>query len=270
MMHNSFWIGVHPGLTDEMIDYMNNMVLEKHKQDWEDLGKVDPLWAIYTDSTRRYGKWDLDEFFRTGEEDVAGVLETAAKLDHPAGREAALDFGCGIGRLTRALAKHFQQCVGVDISATMIQQASKLNQAFPNCRFIVNNEDHLQAFADHSFDMIYTKWVLQHLPNKSHIRNYVAEFVRMLKINGLLVFQVRTGLSFKARLQVGRRLYNVLRVGGFTESFLYRRLHINPIRMTSISEGEMTEFLCTMNARILEVQRYHVPSGSGATYFVTI
>jgi ubiquinone/menaquinone biosynthesis C-methylase UbiE len=244
------------------------ITFQTHKQNWEDLAKVDPLWAIYSDPKRRYGKWNLEEFYSTGEKDVAGVLEVAARLGHPAAWESALDFGCGIGRLTRALGRRFQHCVGVDISAAMIHRARELNSTSHNCRFVVNDENSLKAFADDSFDMIYTKWVLQHLPGKPLIKHYVAEFIRTIKKNGLLVFQIRTNLSFKARLQAGRRIYGVLRAGGFTERFLYQRLGLNPIRMTTISESEMSEFLGTQKAHVLEVQRYQVSSGAGCTYFV--
>ncbi len=37
----------------------------------------------------------------------------------------ALDFGCGIGRLTQLLCKFFKKCIGVDISKEMIKLANK-------------------------------------------------------------------------------------------------------------------------------------------------
>ena len=46
-------------------------------------------------------------------------------------RDRALDFGCGVGRLTRALGTRFESALGVDISAGMIEQARRLNEAFP-------------------------------------------------------------------------------------------------------------------------------------------
>ncbi len=41
------------------------MSLKRHKQDWEDLGTVDPLWAIHSQPNRKFGKWDINEFFTT-------------------------------------------------------------------------------------------------------------------------------------------------------------------------------------------------------------
>jgi len=37
----------------------------------------------------------------------------------------ALDFGCGLGRLTQPLAERFDEAVGVDIAASMIEGARR-------------------------------------------------------------------------------------------------------------------------------------------------
>jgi predicted TPR repeat methyltransferase len=38
-------------------------------------------------------------------------------------RRAELDFGCGIGRLTRALSPELDECYGVDVSLRMVRLA---------------------------------------------------------------------------------------------------------------------------------------------------
>jgi len=37
--------------------------LEDLKTTWEDLGKLDPFFAVLTDPKKRYGKWNSHEFF---------------------------------------------------------------------------------------------------------------------------------------------------------------------------------------------------------------
>lgn len=108
------------------------MPLNSHKRDWEDLGKVDPLWAILSSPEKKFGNWNIDDFFVTGTIEIDKAMACAAKLGHPAGREVALDFGCGVGRLTRALARHFRHCHGVDISESMLARARELNASFSN------------------------------------------------------------------------------------------------------------------------------------------
>ncbi len=55
------------------------MQLSGHKRNWEDLAKMDAYWAILTDPEARYGKWDVDGFFRTGEQEIARVMYDAGR-----------------------------------------------------------------------------------------------------------------------------------------------------------------------------------------------
>jgi len=96
----------------------------------------------------------------------------------------ALDFGCGVGRLTQALARRFASCVGVDISQEMIRKAGSLNQ-HTHCRYLVNTSTRL-PFADASFSFIYSNIVLQHVPPR-YSRRYLREFARVLAPAGILV-----------------------------------------------------------------------------------
>ena len=60
--------------------------------------------------------WDAKDFFQTGVTEIDRVMEYAATLPVSFARHRALDFGCGIGRLTQALASHFSEVHGVDIA----------------------------------------------------------------------------------------------------------------------------------------------------------
>src|SRR6476619_7690763 len=107
----------------------------RQARDWNDLAQVDPLWAVLSVDDKRNRRWDPDEFFATGEADVEHILATATQLGRPAQRSRAFDFGCGVGRLTRALAQRFDETVGVDVSERMLEQARRLNADAPNITF---------------------------------------------------------------------------------------------------------------------------------------
>src|SRR5579862_7667567 len=80
--------------------------LARYKSDWEGLAERDALWAILTDESKAGGKWDLAEFMATGEAEIHAVMNHLAAIGHTPDRNAAaLDFGCGVGRLTQALAR---------------------------------------------------------------------------------------------------------------------------------------------------------------------
>ena len=230
------------------------MSLRRQKAEREELGNMDPYWAILADPNRKFGKWNIGEFFTVGDQEIRKVMESTMHLGYPLGRELALDFGCGVGRLTRALAMHFRQCYGVDISESMVAKARELNGSFPNSTFFVNAEENLHLFPDNCFDMIYTNLVLQHLPRKSTIRSYISEFVRTLKQNGLLIFQLLSYIPVRNRLQPRRRLYALLRTLGINERFLYERLGLHPLGINFICPDDVLALLNKTGAKVLRVE----------------
>jgi SAM-dependent methyltransferase len=243
--------------------------LERHRRDWEDLATVDPYWAVLTDPVRKHGGWDKDSFFATGESDIQAMLTTAAELGLPLGRGRALDFGCGPGRLTRALAARFDQVVGIDISAPLVTEARRLNADLRNCEFRVSGREDLSDFGDGSLDLVCSTIVLQHQPSHRVIRRYVAEFLRVVPPGGLVVFQLPTRIPLRNRIQPRRRLYSLLRALGLSPELLYRRLQLDPMRMTAMSGRRVTAAVERSGGRVL-VAKPDQYSGAfpSATYFV--
>jgi SAM-dependent methyltransferase len=160
--------------------------LQRH---WDTFGRTDPYWAILTDPARRGDRWDLEAFFATGAEEIAAHMEVAARRGVPRRRGRALDFGCGAGRLTQALAGHFAAVVGVDVAPSMVALARAHNRHGARCTYVVNDRPDLRDFADASFDLIYTGRVLQHIEPRYSV-SYLREFVRVLAPGGFLSFDL--------------------------------------------------------------------------------
>lgn len=245
------------------------MLLAKSRKHWDDMGQLDPCWAILSEPGTKFGGWDLHEFLATGGEEIEALMIAGQELGLPEGRGRALDFGCGIGRLTRALGHYFTRVIGTDISESMLRQASELDP-IPNISFVANSNDSL-PFATCSFDLIYTAIVLQHVPQKNAVRRYVAEFVRTLKIRGLLVMQIPSYIPLRNRLQPRRRLYGWLREAGVPAKILYNKLGLHPIPMTFLPEEEVRAIVDRNGGKVLKA----VPDSragshiSSRTYYVT-
>jgi len=167
--------------------------LDRLRDVWESLAKRDALWAVLSDQSKVGGKWDVAEFMKTGTVEVETVFQHLSSLNCiPNYTGAALDFGCGVGRLTQALAPRFASCVGVDISPEMIRKAETLNQ-YSHCRYVLNADAHL-PFANGSFSFVYTNIALQHVPPRL-AEIYLREFVRVLAPNGVLVFGIQDSFA---------------------------------------------------------------------------
>jgi ubiquinone/menaquinone biosynthesis C-methylase UbiE len=248
--------------------------IDSQAQDWNELAELDPHWAILTASGKRFGGWDTDEFFATGTVEARSFMARAEALGLPEGRGRALDFGCGLGRMTRALAAHFDSCIGIDIAEEMIRGAREANADIANVTFEVNEATDLRRFEDASFDLVYSMIVLQHVPDRDAIGGYVREFCRVLRPGGLAVFQLPTHIPAIFRLQWRRRLYLGLRRLGVSAPVLYRRLHLLPIAMSYIPEADMVRLVESQNARMVTVDRQRavglMNTGlTSSTYYVT-
>jgi SAM-dependent methyltransferase len=227
--------------------------LTEEKRNWEDFAAQDPFWAVLSQPEHKYGKWDRDAFYDTGEAQIAEVMDHAATFDRPRAFGDALDFGSGVGRLTRALAGRFDRAVGVDISQTMVDNASRFNEDVPNVSFRQNSRPDLSLFDAASFDLVNTRIVLQHLPDRETILGYLSEFLRVLRPGGILIFQLPSALPFVLRLQPRRNVYLVLRRLGLSPHFLYWRLGLHPNRMVAIPKPEVVAFLESKGGRVLDV-----------------
>ena len=160
---------------------------------WDKAGKEDPLYAILTEPDARGRGWDEDRFFATGRTEIDDALERIRSAGRTPGTERALDFGCGVGRLTQALAERFERVDGVDIAPSMIAEAERYNRFGSRCHYHVNARADLSMFGDAAFDLVFSLVVLQHIPPEL-ARGYVAEFIRVLRPDGLAVFQIATAV----------------------------------------------------------------------------
>ena len=223
--------------------------IENLRATWGALGEDDPLWAILSDPDKRGGRWDVETFFASGEAEIAALMQTADHLGLAHARRGALDFGCGVGRLSRALAGRFDRVIGVDISASMLAHARRLNADRANIEFVENAAPDLRFVDDASVDLVYSVITLQHTPAQLQ-RGYIAEFMRVLAADGLAVFQVASGHSRDWRGLVHRCVPNSLL------NPLRRRWYASraAFEMHVLAEDEVRAIILRAGRRIIRVE----------------
>ena len=167
----------------------------------------------------RGNRWDLEAFLTSGRGEAEVLRRRLAESfpDVPRGR--ALDFGCGVGRVTRALAGHFESVVGADIAPSMIRKARELSAGVGGVEYVLSESDDLGFVASGSIDLVYSNIVLQHV-GQPYVGRYLAEFVRVLSPKGLAVFQMPYARTLRARLG---EAYKSLRYGS-----LRMQMHVLP------------------------------------------
>ena len=156
---------------------------------WDRHAASDPLWAVLAFPDKSGGRWTLQEFMKTGEREIALLFHRVRELQLRLPARRALDFGCGVGRLTQALARRHERVIGADISPVMIDLARRLNRYSDRVEYLCTAEAGVETLPSASFDCIYSNIVLQHIAPSISVQ-YLGEFFRLLAPGGLLVFQL--------------------------------------------------------------------------------
>jgi SAM-dependent methyltransferase len=152
---------------------------------WEAFARQDAEYYIATDGKKQ----SLDEFFESGRDGAAWILEQVA--GELPGRDLALEIGCGVGRLLIPMAEQFSQVIGVDVAPTML---AKLEA---NCeRFGVGNAEPMLANEPWerrgAADLVYSWLVFQHVADFGLIDSTVRRLAGALKPAGAALLQFDT------------------------------------------------------------------------------
>lgn len=233
------------------------MNLRELQRNWDSMGRRNPFTVILTARMR----WDAYDFFRTGEAEIEGLIEDVKSLNHGFGGERALDFGCGVGRLTQPLADYYDEAYGVDIAPSMIEAANTLNRRGEGCRYILNERDDLRIFMDDYFDLIYSNITLQHMKPLYSLR-YIEELLRVLKSGGLLVFHLP---SEKARKDLKDYL------PAWAHTLIQQMLFGGAMEMHGVDRDFLVEYMGKLGGRTLLVKTSDSAGESwdAYQYFVT-
>ena len=95
-----------------------------------------------------------------------------------------LEIGCGNGIQLRALAPVNKRCVGVDISATVLDHNADLPS---NVELLVADACDLSSLADNSFDVAFSSQLIEHI-HPDDVPRHLREMARVLRPGGRYIF----------------------------------------------------------------------------------
>jgi SAM-dependent methyltransferase len=175
---------------------------------WDAAAREDALF--YVDDRVTYGEADVEAFFAGGEEVVARFEEL---LRFRAAGTRVVEIGCGVGRLTRVLARGAEEVVALDVSGEMLARARELNPGLANVRWELGDGTTLAGVPDGWVDGVFSHVVFQHIPDPAITLGYVTEMGRVLTPGGWAAFQIsddprvhrpRDGVLLRIRAALGR------------------------------------------------------------------
>lgn len=173
-------------------------LLRKMQRDWDARARTNARHFVATGQDR----WSDDEFFASGErtaaEQILTDLPNICQGKTP-GEMRVLEIGCGVGRVTRALAQLFGEVHAVDISGEMVARAREALRGLPNAHVYQNNGIDLSVLPVLPFDFAFSVIVFQHIPSYDVIESYVREVHRVLETGRLFKLQVRGNVRDRSK-----------------------------------------------------------------------
>jgi SAM-dependent methyltransferase len=143
---------------------VKNRLANDSDRDWESLAKIDPYYAVLTADQYRTENLDAVEFFATGKNHIAHMLERVRTIDPDFSPRVSLDFGCGVGRLLIPLSEVSGRVIGVDISSTMLATAeANLRERHISNVELIKSDDAL-SLVPNGIDFLHSFIVFQHIP----------------------------------------------------------------------------------------------------------
>ncbi|TAN20806.1 MAG: class I SAM-dependent methyltransferase [Acidobacteria bacterium] len=156
--------------------------LASSRRFWEEKAKENPLW--YVSSYGSFAHRDEAQFWDSGDR-IWREIKRAVGYQ-PTATDTVVELGCGVGRLTRAIATEVTVCHAFDISETMLARARE--GIGHGVEFHLAEGASLRPMGDGVADLVLAYCVLQHLPSETVLAANLSEMVRVVKPGGLIVF----------------------------------------------------------------------------------
>ena len=208
--------------------------------EWRSLGETEPHWSVLTNDDFRQENLAANKsrFYRGGQQAVNAYLHFPRRAGIATSFDRALDFGCGVGRLTFGLAPFAREVVGVDISPPHLRLAARRagNLSITNVRFEV-----IEAVADldryRGFDFVISIIVLQHNPPPVMAALY-AKLLAALAPGGVAIVQMPTyiqGQAFSAAEYLASEK-PVMEMHALAQQHIYRIIEEADCRLIEVRE----------------------------------
>jgi SAM-dependent methyltransferase len=219
-----------------------------HRETWEHLGEADPDWAVLSAPDRRFHGWTkhLDAFYDSGAAEVDIVLART----HTKATATALDWGCGTGRLSFALAQRLRSVTSYDIASSMLALLRSRAAERQITNLLVSDVEPRET---NHYDLVVSLLVIQHAPSRADALKLLRAMCDRVRRDGWLVVEIpHRASTVGARVQPRYRLYRLLRGIGVSPTLL-GKTGLSGISMLTLSEAVVTRTLTDAGMRVVFV-----------------
>lgn len=216
-------------------------LFEKVSRQWHHLGETEPHWSVLTNDSYFQKNFRVNRaaFYQSGLSEMVTFDTTLkrARVDTK-GLRRCVELGCGVGRVTAALATRFEQVRGIDISAAHLKVAEEHVRTSGISNLTFSKLDTIDGVPRIGhFDVLYSRIVLQHNPPPVMSR-LLGDLLKQLNPGGIAFFQIPT---YKAGYRFSIDEYSSLQNGTEME------MHYFP-------QAALLDLILQRGCRILEIR----------------
>jgi SAM-dependent methyltransferase len=132
------------------------------KNSWNTYGKTEPFWGVITHNNfkqHNLNESELSKFYQSGKNTIDKLEKILNQHQSTFENKLVLDFGCGVGRLTKPCLEICKKIYGLDISQSYLDIAKK---TVPNGEFFLVDDFNKLPNLPSNPDIIYSMITLQH------------------------------------------------------------------------------------------------------------
>jgi SAM-dependent methyltransferase len=240
---------------------------------WTKLGRRQPYWASLAEPEYRANRITddaIERFFQSGERQIDEVFDAirhhVSEDFHPA---RALDFGCGVGRLTLPLARESRHVLAVDISDPMLEEAADNcgEQGLTNVEFL-NAREFAAPSMRRRFDFVLSYGVFQHMTPRLGMRA-TRRILDMLTTGGVGALHYTYGRNAGYVRRAMHRVRRALPPMNVAANILQRRSLLEPaMQMYRYDPARLFDLFAGFHCSILGVVVSEQRGYRGATYLL--
>lgn len=159
------------------------------QESWDNFGKTEPWWSVVTDqqfASSNVHFEAIEEFYSQGNDHVNFMEMILQDHGYTFQDKIILDFGCGLGRLTKACLSYTTKCYGMDISQPHLDIAKT---QVPDAKFfLVDSFEKLPELPEKP-EIIISLITLQHA-RPDLIEKYVHLLLKQLANGGIALLHI--------------------------------------------------------------------------------
>lgn len=207
---------------------------------WTELGRNDPHWSVlsYDDYRQSQVGKNLQKFEQSGRLEVKSLEGLLKQLAPDLQIQRAVEYGCGVGRVSIPLSKIAGElhCYDISLKHLELAKARAEHEGVNNISFHHVTDPDLQL--EDKLDLFYSVIVLQHNPPPliSHILNHALE---QLRSGGVAVFQAvvfRKNYHFNLGEYLRESESEQIEMHAFPQHAIFELLEKNDCRILDVTD----------------------------------